>query len=165
RRKACEIYIAGQIERQFGKTDILKLYINQVYLGDGLYGVEAASEGYFGKPVARVSVGEAALLVGLVKNPEGYNPRKHYVRAIERRNLVLDLLVRERVVDAAIAERAKREPIRLAAPLEAAGPAPYFIAEVRRELRERFGEQADIAGLRVYTGIDPALQRGARYAL
>jgi penicillin-binding protein 1A len=165
RRKTCEIYLSGQIERQFSKTDILKLYVNQVYLGDGLYGVESASRGYFGKSVSNVTIAEGALLVGLVKNPEGYNPRKHYLRAIERRNTVLDIMVREGVLKAPEAARAKTEPIRLVPPIEAAGPAPYFIAEVRAELRRRFGEQADVSGLRVYTGIDPNLQRGARAAL
>jgi penicillin-binding protein 1A len=165
RRKACEVYLSGHMEKQFSKGAILRMYVNQVYLGGGLYGVEAASQGFFGKPVSKVTTAEAALLVGLVKNPEGYNPRKHMMRAIERRNTVLDVMVRERVLSAAEAERAKREPIRLAPPPEAAGPAPYFIAQVRRELRSRFGENADIEGFRVFTGLDPDLQRSARAAL
>jgi penicillin-binding protein 1A len=165
RRKSCEIQLAGQIEKALGKREILKLYINQVYLGDGKYGVEEAARAYFGKPATRLTIAEAALLVGLVKNPEGYNPRKHPNRAIQRRNTVLDVLVREGVIREADALKAKAEPLQLAPPLEAAGPAPYFVAAVRRELRERFGDDADIRGLRVHTGLDPALQRAARDAL
>ncbi len=134
-------------------------------MGDGLYGVEEASRGYFGKPVREVSVAEAAALVGLVKNPEGYNPRKHPLRTVQRRNVVLDVMVREKVITAAEAQRAKSQPLRLAPPIEAAGPAPYFIAAIREELRERFGKDADVRGLRVYTGLDPVAQKGARDAL
>src|SRR5690606_40154145 len=127
-RKLCEIRLAGQIEDEFSKREILELYLNQIYLGDGLYGVEAAAQGYFGKEIARVTPAEAALLVALVRSPEGYNPRKHPLRAIERRNIVLDVLQREGVLTEAEAARAKTEPLRLAPPLEAAGRAPYAIA-------------------------------------
>ena len=74
------------------------MYMNQIYLSEGLYGVEEASRAFFGKPVSQVNVPEAALLIGLVKNPEGYNPRKHAMRAIERRNIVLDVMAREKVI-------------------------------------------------------------------
>jgi penicillin-binding protein 1A len=165
RRKACEIRLAGRIESALPKRDILRLYINQVYLGDGKYGVEEAARGYFGKPARQLTTAEAALLVGLVKNPEGYNPRENAARAIKRRNLVLDVMVREQVITATEAEKAKAEPVRLAPPLESAGAAPYYVAAVRRELRERFGADAHVRGLRVYTGLDPAVQRAARDAL
>jgi penicillin-binding protein 1A len=164
-RKACEIRLAGQIEQALGKREILKLYINQVYLGDGKYGVEEAARGYFGKAATRLSTAEAALLIGLVKNPEGYNPRRSAARAIQRRNVVLDVLVRENVVKADDAAKARAEPLKLVPPLEAAGPAPYFVAAVRHELRERFGEDAATRGLRVHTSLDPATQRAARDAL
>ncbi|HEY0305132.1 MAG TPA: transglycosylase domain-containing protein, partial [Longimicrobiales bacterium] len=124
-RKACEVSLAPKIEKAFTKREILKMYINQVYLGDGLYGVEEASRAYFGKPVREVNVAEAATLVGLVKNPEGYNPRKHPLRTVQRRNVVLDVMVREKVITAADAQRAKAIPLRLAPPVEAAGSAPY----------------------------------------
>jgi penicillin-binding protein 1A len=164
-RKICEVRLARQIEDEFSKREILELYLNQIYLGDGLYGVEAAAQGYFGKEVARLTPAQAALLVALVRSPEGYNPRKHPMTAIQRRNVVLGVLAREGVLTEAEAERAKREPLRLAPPLEAAGRAPYAVAAVRRELRERFGPDADIQGLRVYTSLDPALQQAAREAL
>jgi penicillin-binding protein 1A len=165
RRKLCEVSLAPKIEKAFTKREILKMYVNQIYLGDGLYGVEEASRAYFGKPVSQVSAAEAAVLVGLAKNPEGYNPRKKPAQTIRRRNIVLDVMAREGVITAAQARQAKAEPLRLAPPIEAAGPAPYFIAQVREELRERFGEDADKRGLRVYTGLDPAAQKGARDAL
>jgi penicillin-binding protein 1A len=164
-RKLCEVKLAGAIEAAFSKRDILQMYVNQVYMGDGLYGVEAASRGYFGKPVSRVTVAEAALLVGLVKNPEGYNPRKNAARAIQRRNTVLDVMAREKVITAATAASSKKEPIRLAPPIEASGPAPYFVAAIRRELRERFGDSADVRGLRVFTGLDPEVQRASQVEL
>ncbi|HEY0671396.1 MAG TPA: transglycosylase domain-containing protein, partial [Longimicrobiales bacterium] len=164
-RKACEVSLAPRIEKAFTKREILKMYINQVYLGDGLYGVEEAARAYFGKPVREVNVAEAATLVGLVKNPEGYNPRKHPLRTVQRRNVVLDVMAREGVISAAEAQRAKAQPLRMAPPIEAAGSAPYFIAAIREELRERFGEDADVRGLRVYTGLDPVMQKGARDAL
>jgi penicillin-binding protein 1A len=164
-RKWCEIRIAGKIEDVLGKRDILKLYVNQVYLGDGKYGVEEASRGYFGKSAQRLTTAEAALLIGLVKSPEGYNPRKNPSRAIARRNTVLDVLAREKVVTAEAAQKAKAEPLELAPPLEAAGPAPYYVAAVRHELRARFGEDADVKGLRVFTGLDPVVQQAARDAL
>jgi penicillin-binding protein 1A len=165
RRKVCEIKLAGEIEDAYSKRDILKMYINQIYFGDGKYGVEEAARNYFGKSARQLTLSEAAFLVGSVKNPEGYNPRKNPRAATERRNVVLDVMVREKVVTAAAAAQAKAAPLRIAPPAEAAGPAPYVIASVRRELRERFGDDADVKGLRVYTSIDPAIQRAAREAL
>jgi len=165
RRKLCEVQLAGVIEEHYTKQQILERYLNQIYLGDGLYGVEEAARAYFGKRVRDVSLPEAAVLIGLAKNPEGYNPRKHPAATIQRRNVVLDVLAREKVVTAATAATAKRQPLRLAPPLEAAGPAPYFVAAIRRELRERFGDSADIRGLRVHTGLDPAVQQAATQAL
>lgn len=164
-RKICEIRLAPRLEDEFSKEDILELYLNQVYLGSGLYGVEAAAEGYFGKSVSEVTTAEAALLIGLAKSPEGYNPRRHPLRAVQRRNVVLNVMAREGVITPEEAEKAKGEPIRLAPPVEASGAAPYVVASVRRELRERFGPDADVRGLRVFTGIDLELQEAARDAL
>lgn len=164
-RKTCEIYLARRVEAEFRKREILELYLNQIYLGAGLYGVEAASQGYFGHPVDELDAAEAALLVALVKSPEGYNPRKNPRKAIERRNIVLGVMAGAGVIDAATADAARRRPLDLAPPPEAAGPAPYFVAAVRRELKERFGEDAHIRGLRVHTGLDPTLQRLSHQAL
>ncbi|MGH7444974.1 MAG: transglycosylase domain-containing protein, partial [Longimicrobiales bacterium] len=165
RRKLCEVGLAGDVEAALGKQKVLELYANQVYMGAGLYGVEEASRVLFGKPVAKVSVAEAALLVGLVKNPEGYHPRTHPARAIQRRNIVLDVFAREGVVTHAEAAAAAGQPLTLAPPLEATASAPYAVAAVRRELHERIGEDADTRGLRVFTSIDPVLQQRAEDAL
>ncbi|MEJ2502561.1 MAG: transglycosylase domain-containing protein, partial [Gemmatimonadota bacterium] len=86
-RKVCEVYLAHRIEAEFQKREILQRYLNQIYFGAGLYGAQAAAEGYFGKPAAQLEPAEAALLVALVRSPEGYNPRKNPDRALERRNL------------------------------------------------------------------------------
>ncbi len=164
-RKTCEVILATQIEREFEKREILELYLNQIYLGSGLYGVEAAARAYFGVPIRDVSAAQAALLVGLARSPEGYNPRRHPERAIRRRNVVLGVMAEAGVIDHATAEAARSEPLDLAPPLEASGPAPYFVAAVRRELRNRFGPDSDVLGLRVYTGLDPQLQRLSHEAL
>ncbi len=161
-RKVCEVYLARRIEAELPKRAILQLYLNQIYLGGGLYGVEAASEGYFGKQARDLDAAEAAMLVALVKSPEGYNPRKNPDRALERRDIVLDVMARAGVIDEATAARARREAISLAPPPEAAGAAPYFVAAVRKELKERFGPDADVRGLVVHTGLDPDLQKLSR---
>ena len=165
RRKYWEVVLARQIEDEFTKEEILGLYLNQIYLGDGLYGVEAAARGYFGKASGELTPPEAAMLIALAKNPTGYNPRQHPLVAVERRNLVLAVMAREGVIDPESLDRFQAAPIRLAPPAEASGDAPYFVAAVRRELRERFGPTADVMGLRVHTGLDPDIQSAARTAL
>ena len=164
-RKVCEVHLAGRAEDEFRKREILERYLNQIYLGSGVYGVEAAARSYFGKSVAEVDPSEAAVLVALVRSPEGYNPRKNPDLAVQRRNLVLGIMGRAGVIDSAEVERAREEPLELVPPAEAAGPAPYFVAAIRRELTERFGEDAATQGLRVYTGLDPSLQEKAQAAL
>lgn len=164
-RKACEVYLAKRIEGELDKREILALYMNQIYLGAGLYGVEAAAEGYFGKSADQLAPEEAALLIALVKSPEGYNPRKHPERAVERRNIALEVMADAGVLDRRTADGAMRRPLRLAPPPDAAGAAPYFVAAVRSELRSIFGSDADVRGLQVHTGLDPELQKLAAEAL
>lgn len=165
RRKLWEVVLAYRIERAFSKHEILEMYLNQIYLGEGLYGVEAAAQGYFGKPVRRLTLAEAALLAALPRAPSYYSPRRNPEAAVRRRNLVLARMAATGVVSAAEAARAQREPLRLAPPPEASATAPYFVAAVRRQLRARFGPEAEVAGLRVYTGLDRRLQRAAELAL
>ena len=164
-RKVCEVHLAHRIEAELDKREILERYLNQIYLGAGLYGVEAAAQGYFGKSVDRLEPGEVAMLIALVRSPEGYNPRRNPERALERRNVVLGVMAARGVIDGGEADAARRRTLDLAPPLEAAGSAPYFVAAVRRELKDRFGEDAHVRGLRVYTGLDPVLQRAAHDAL
>lgn len=161
-RKAWEIMLAREIEKEFSKDEILEMYLNQIYLGNGLYGVEAAAQGYFGRPATQLTLAQSALLAALPKAPSTYDPRRNPEAAIDRRNLVLSLMVDAGVTTEDAAAQAKAEPLGLVPPPEAQGDAPYFVAEVRRELRERFGADADREGLRVFTGIDGRMQSAAR---
>jgi penicillin-binding protein 1A len=165
RRKLAEVVLARQIEKQFPKEQILEMYLNQIYLGNGLYGVEAAAQGYFGKPVGRLTTAEAAVLAALPKAPSYYDPRRSPERAKARRDLVLGQMAHAGVIDAAEAAEALRQPLGLAPPPEAGGAAPYFVAAVRRELLQRFGPEAERRGYRVYTTLDPELQAAAEREL
>ena len=91
----------------YSKNEILELYLNKVYFGDGLYGVEAASRGYFGKPASDLTVAEAALLAGLIQSPSSYAPTVNLDRAVARRNVVLQAMVSTGAIDQAAAERAR----------------------------------------------------------
>jgi penicillin-binding protein 1A len=165
KRKAWEVMLARQIEREFSKDEILEMYLNQIYLGGGLHGVEAAAQGYFGRSATRLTTAQAATIAAIPRNPSFYDPRRNPTAVIQRRNLVLGLMEDAGVIDAAEAAEAREAPLGLAPPAEARGRAPYFVAAVRRELRERFGPDAEQQGLKVYTSLDPQLQRSAEQAL
>ncbi|MGD2068274.1 MAG: transglycosylase domain-containing protein [Gemmatimonadota bacterium] len=165
RRKLTEARMALALEDRLSKDRILELYLNQIYLGDGVWGVETAARDFFGKPAAEVGPAEAALLVGLAKNPEGYNPRRHPERAVQRRNVVLDILEREGLLSPAEAEEARAAPLDLASPRRAGSAAVWYMAAVDRRLRELFPDPRERHGLRVHTGYDPPLQATAVQAL
>ena len=111
RRKLQEVVLAIRLERAFSKDEILELYLNKAYFGDGLYGVEAASLGYLGKHAQDLDVGEAALIAGLVKSPSAYAPTASVQRAQARRNLVLRLMHDEKVIDRDTYDRARRADV------------------------------------------------------
>ena len=163
RRKLKEVILAAYIEKMYDKNDILELYLNKVYFGDGLYGVEAASRGYFSKPASDLTVDEAALLAGLIQSPSSYAPTVNLDRAVARRNVVLQTMVGSGAIDAPTAERAKQAAVKLVNGLEIKETfGLYFKELVRRELVDRFGwPRVSEGGLRVYTTIDPALQQAA----
>jgi penicillin-binding protein 1A len=163
RRKLKEAVLAARIEQQFSKPQILEMYLNKVYFGDGLYGVEAAARGYFGKHASDVTLAEAALLAGLIQSPSAYAPTAYPDRAVARRNVVLGTMLSNDAITAAQCEQAKRAPVRLANTLEMKESfALYYKEQVRRELVDRFGSARIFdGGLRVYTTIDPALQQSA----
>ena len=167
RRKLKEIIVAAYLENLYSKQEILEMYLNKVYFGDGLHGVEAASRGYFGKPSADLDVDEAALLAGLIQSPSSYAPTVNLDRAIARRNVVLQTMVSSGAIDAATAERAKAAPVTINNALEIKETfGLYFKEQVRRELVERFGWQRVYqGGLRVYTTIDTDLQKAAEAML
>ena len=163
RRKLKEALLAAHIENQYSKDEILELYLNKVYFGDGYYGVEAASRGYLGKSAADLTVDEAALLAGLIQSPTSYAPTANMERAVARRNLVLQMMLSTGAVDSATAQRARRAKVQLTNALEfKESYGLYFKEHVRRELVERFGwERVSQGGLRVYTTMDTALQQAA----
>ena len=163
RRKLKEVILAAYIERMYNKNEILELYLNKVYFGDGLYGIEAASRGYFGKPASDLTVDEAALLAGLIQSPSSYAPTVNLDRAVARRNIVLQTMVGSGAIDVATADRAKQAPVKLVNGLDIKEDSGlYFKEAVRRELVDRFGWQRVYqGGLRVYTTMDPALQQAA----
>ncbi|HZB25731.1 MAG TPA: PBP1A family penicillin-binding protein [Vicinamibacterales bacterium] len=163
RRKLKEVILAAYIESLYNKKEILELYLNKVYFGDGLYGVEAAARGYFGKSSSDLNVDEAALLAGLIQSPSSYAPTVNLDRALARRAVVLQTMVTSGAIDQAEAERARKAPVRLKNSLEIKETSGlYFKEHVRRELVERFGWQRVYqGGLRVATTLEPALQAAA----
>lgn len=164
-RKIKEARVARAIERRYSKDKILELYLNQVYLGNGAYGVETAAQRYFGKSVRDVTVAEAAVLAGLLKGPERYNPRRFADRAILRRNTVLELMRRGGAITNEDASLAKAYPLQLAERTESGDVAPYFVEYVRQELEEHFGKRLYDEGLKVYTTLDVDMQTAAERAL
>ncbi|MGF6227388.1 penicillin-binding protein 1A [Inquilinus ginsengisoli] len=166
-RKVRELILAFEIEHDFSKEQILELYLNEIYLGRGAYGVGAASARYFGKPPAELSLSEAAFLAALPKAPNNYNPITRPEAARTRRDYVLDRMAQDGAITAEQAAAAKAEPlaVRAQAPLETVY-APYFAEEVRRSLRKSFGnDQLYRGGLAVRTTLDPRLQLFADRAL
>ncbi|CAN5683805.1 hypothetical protein BH18ACI5_BH18ACI5_13090 [soil metagenome] len=163
RRKLKEVILAAYIENLYDKKEILELYLNKVYFGEGLYGVEAASRGYFAKSAADLTVDQAALLAGLIQSPSSYAPTVNMDRAVARRNVVLQTMVSSGAIDAAKADAAKQTRVKLTNGLEIHETfGLYFKEQVRRELVDRFGWQRVYqGGLRVYTTLDPDLQQSA----
>ena len=165
-RKLQEIFLSVQIERRFTKQQIFALYANQIYLGHGTYGFEAASEFYFSKHVRDLNLQESALLAALPKGPEYYSPLRSPERAMRRRNLVLNEMLEDGKITLAEANAAKASPLGLHIETPVNTVAPYFVEEVRRQLEKEYG--ADLvhgAGLRVYTTLDLDLQTVANNAI
>ncbi|HWG53796.1 MAG TPA: PBP1A family penicillin-binding protein [Gemmatimonadaceae bacterium] len=157
-RKLKEARVAREIEALYPKSKILELYLNQINLGGGAYGVETASQRYFGKSVRDLNLAEAATLAALPKAPERYNPRRFPDRAIQRRNTVIELMRRAGVVSDADAQLAKSYPLRLASKEESGELAPYFVEWVRKQLEDQFGSRLYTDGLKIYTTLDIDLQ-------
>src|SRR5437867_5696999 len=167
-RKIKEALLAMKIERAFSKERILELYLNEIYLGVGAYGVAAASLLYFDKSVHELSIAEAAYLAALPKAPNNYHPFRQRERAIERRNYVIARMVEDHYVTAQEAEKRKKDPPNVTQRPTGAHifAAEYFAEEVRRELYEKYGEKTLYeGGLSVRTTLDPKVQVLARKAL
>src|SRR5436190_1918722 len=167
RRKLQEAILADRIERLYDKPHILEMYLNKVYFGDGLYGVEAASRGYFARHASELSVPEAALLAGLVKSPSTYAPTVSIDRAVSRRNVVLQAMLDVGHIDRPTLQSARKTRVVLHDGLRAVEPhGQYFKEQVRRELVDRFGWQRVYqGGLRVFSTIDMTMQIAAETAI
>jgi penicillin-binding protein 1A len=165
-RKMREMILARQIEAELGKDEILELYLNHIYFGHGRYGVEEAARVYFGKSIRDVTLGEAALLAGIIKGPEVFSPRINLPRAIERQHYVLAQMVQKGFATPEQAEKAKSDPVVLAPEIEVLSElGPEVVDEVKRVLRAAVGPEADRGGFTVTTTIDPALETAARAAV
>ena len=160
-RKLKEAKVAREIEQNYPKEKILELYLNQIYLGNGAYGVETAAQHYFGKSVRDLNLAEAATLAALPKGPERYNPRRYPDRAIQRRNTIIGLMRNEGVINDADARLAQAYPLQLARKAESGELAPYFVEFVRRQLEQQFGDKIYTDGLKVYTTLDIEMQQAA----
>jgi penicillin-binding protein 1A len=165
-RKVQETMLAIQIERRFTKPQIFTLYANQIALGHGAFGFEAASEFYFSKPAKKLTLEEAALLAGLPKGPTVYSPINHPDRAQKRRNLVINAMLEDGKITAAQAGDARSAPLVLHLAHDPNSLAPYFVEEIRRYLEGRYGaDQVHEGGLKVYTSLDVDLQKAANQAV
>ncbi|HEY0704744.1 MAG TPA: PBP1A family penicillin-binding protein [Candidatus Acidoferrales bacterium] len=164
-RKIQETLLAIQIERHYTKEQIFTMYSNQIYLGSGNYGFEAASEYYFSTPIEKLTLSQAATLAAIIRGPI-YAPVNHPERAKARRNLVLSLMERERKITHDEATAAAAEPLGLHVGSLRNDLAPYFIEEVREYLEHTYGTAAvHEQGLRVYTTLNIAMQKAADAAV
>ncbi|HEV3410799.1 MAG TPA: PBP1A family penicillin-binding protein, partial [Chthoniobacterales bacterium] len=166
RRKMLEAMVALRIERQFTKDQILELYVNRIYFGSGCYGIETASQAYFGKPAAKLNLAEAALLAGLVRSPNRFSPLRNPEGAAAERNDVLDRMLELKKITAveardAKAARVSSNPKRLPQIQE-----NYAMDAVQRDLNMLLTpEQIDFGGLYIYTTLDPTVQKAAEQSL
>jgi len=170
KRKIIEIAITFQLEHRFSKKQIFEMYANEINLGQrGSFSIDGfgeASEAYFGKDVRQLNLAECAMLAGMIQRPNYFTPFRHPDRAIERRNLVLDSMVETGAITKDEAERAKAEGLHLSAQSVDASEAPYFVDLVRDQLNQKLGERDfNREGLRIYTSLDPDLQRAAADAV
>jgi penicillin-binding protein 1B len=170
KRKLIEMMIAIELEQKFSKQRIFEMYANEVYLGQRgsftINGFGEASHAYFNKDVKNLTLPEAALLAGMIQRPNYLSPYKNPRRALERRNLVLDSMVETEAITREQADRAKAAPMKLATPNVEASDAPYFVDLVKDQLSGQFSEgELNNHALRIYTTLDPDLQRAAAEAV
>jgi penicillin-binding protein 1A len=165
-RKMREAILTRRIEAELSKDEILDLYLNHIYFGHGRYGVEEAARYYFAKGIRDVSLGEAALLAGIIKGPSVYSPRVDHARALGRQTFVLDQMEAKGFARADQVAAAKKETLTLASEPEARPElAPEVVDEVKRTLRTLVGPAADRGGYTITTTIDPTIELAARTAV
>ena len=169
KRKVQEVFLALQLERQYTKQEILELYLNQIYFGQGAYGVQAAAKTYFGKNVEDLDLNECAMLAGIPKSPNYYSPLNNLQAAEERKEVVLDQMEKYGYINASEASKTKREELKLvkaAAKTSDTNEASYFIDYVTQKLIDKYGADAVYKdGLKIYTTIDMDMQRAAEAAM
>lgn len=163
-RKLREQSAAREMERHYGKEQILEAYLNAISFGRGVYGVEAAARHYFGKPAARLTLAEAATLAAMPKAPTTYDPSRNPDKARQRRNVVLQLMAEQGLVSQGQADAAKAQPVETAPAFGMPGAAPYA-ADLARRQAERAGIPVSEGGYRLYTTVDASLQRAANEAV
>ncbi len=169
-RKIAEIMITYQLEARFNKQQIFEMYANQINLGQrgsfAINGFGEAAQTYFGKNLKQLNLQECALLAGMIQRPNYFSPYRHMDRATERRNIVLDSMVQTGAITAEQAAVAKAAPIHLAPADVDASEAPYFVDLVHDQIVQRIGDyDASHSSLRIYTSLDPELQRAASDAV
>jgi len=164
-RKVKELMLARRLEQNLSKDEILYLYLNQIYFGHRRYGIEEAARFYFGKSVRQISLGEAALLAGLVQSPERLSPMKHPAAAKERQKYVLRRMAEEKFITEAAAEAEAKRPIAVKRQAEDP-PGAWYADAIRRQLDDRYGaERVETDGLTVDVAMDPTMQKAAEDAL
>ena len=165
-RKVNEAFLTVEIERRFSKDQILTLYLNKIPFGHGAYGVESASQLYFGHPARTLSLPEAALLAGLIQRPADYSPFRNAALARRRRDFVLRRMAEEGFIDEKQRAAAAETPVAVSRAAREATVGPYFCEEVRQYLEKEYGESALYrGGLRIETTLDPKLEAVAEEAL
>ncbi len=161
-RKLTEAILSYRLDRMLSKEEILSIYLNEIYLGSGAYGVEAAARTYFNKPAARLNLAEIAMLAGLPQSPSRYSPLTHFKRAKARQRYVLNRMAEDGIISARDARRAYIHKITLANPGKNRAMNGYFAQYIRSRLEPRYGKKALLHdGLRVFTTLDLDLQRAA----
>jgi len=170
KRKMIEFIITFQLEARFNKQQLFEMYVNEMNLGHRgsfeINGIGEAAQSFFGKDFKQLDLAECATLAGMFQRPSYYNPYRSPQRVVERRNVVLDSMVETNSITESEATRAKAEPLRLAPPNVDASEAPYFVDLVHDQLVQRLGDQElGHQSLRIYTSLDPDLQRAASDAV
>jgi penicillin-binding protein 1A len=165
-RKILEAFVAVRIEQNFTKDQILEAYVNRIYFGSTVYGIETASQTYFGKHAGNLTLGEAALIAGLIRAPTYFSPFKNLKGSLRERDAVLDRMVKLEKISEVDASKAKSAVIMLAKKRAASSQENYAMDMVHRELEELLtDEQRQEGGMKIYTTIDPALQKAAEQAV
>ncbi|WP_219836189.1 transglycosylase domain-containing protein [Paenibacillus sp. R14(2021)] len=166
-RKWNEALLAKKIEETYTKQQIMEMYLNQIYFGEGAWGIKRAASTYFGKSVDKLTLSEAALLAGMIRAPSALTPYKHMKEALERRNVVLQLMRDQGKISPSAYETASKLPIRLDSAKPSRGEGvkyPYFVDQIIREASEQYGlSENDVlhGGLRIYTTLDTKMQQAA----